>query len=213
MGKYKITIAAMGGIIICLTAGLIMALQKIQQQNVPAPQKPEVTLIPGEIITADSTYAKQIHNQIIEKGNFFTDSEGVNARLWFNDDSNTPLVEILCKKLTLDNTILPLVLPTIDITSQEIIYGMSFGGIDGTGLRLFIGNDRDIKDPKLLFNTEYTVKGIYQLPEDPNGMRRGQTSEVTFKTPKSLEPGEIFRVTPILIDRIKEKELQETDKK
>ena len=212
MNKHKITITAMGGIIICLTAALIIAIQKIPKQNVPTSKKTEVTLIPGEIIPADSTYAKHIHNQIVEKGKYFTDTEGIKTSIWFTDDSNTPLIEILCKERTLDNTILPLVVSSMDIVSQEITYGMSHP-IKGTGLRINIGNDWNSKDVKLKFNTEYTAMGVYHLPEDPNTTARGQTSKVTFRTPKSLEPGEIYRVNLILIDRIKEKESKEDELK
>lgn len=159
----------------------------------------------------ESTYAKQIHNQIIEKGKFFTDSEGIRTSIWFSDDINTPLIEILCKERTLDNSILPLDISSLEIVSQEIIYGMTHE-IKGSGLRIDIGNDRRSKDPKLLFNTEYTVKGIYHLPEDPNNIARGQTSKVTFRTPKSLSPGEIYRLNLILIDRIKEQQEQEQAK-
>ena len=205
MFKSKILYLIIVLSIISLVDIIIFTLNKLNGQEIneiPIQENKDVIV---KIFNPDSNYAKQIHKQIIEKGKFFTDTEGIKTSIWFSDDSNTPLIEILCKERTLDNTILPLVVSSIDIVSQEINYGMSHS-IKGTGLRINIGNDCNSKDVKLQFNTEYTVKGIYHLPEDPNNIARGQTSKVTFRTPKSLSPCEIYRVDLILIDRIKEQQ-------
>ncbi len=212
MGKHKMTIAAIVGCIAILAGVIHFSLQKNSEES-PTDNN-DVSINQEDLIQITTISKQDEYNQLVRKDIFNgnvqrVDSNGIRNRMPSASDYNdsTPLIEMRFYERDFNNIIKPLYLERLSIESQadkgELISGGGYLA-GGYGLRLGLAKIGDGLS-SLLWDREYSTFGTYYLG-DPNDRYAKRTSEVKFRTPKSLGPGEIYRVDLILIDRIKEKE-------
>ena len=204
MSKYKYVITVV--VFAVVTAIGLVCLRTSRENGHRSQQKQEN----GVVLKADDEYNRLIRSQIDRKTLASMDSRGIQNYLSSTYRPDTPLVEIHCQKRDMDGKISPFPVSDLIIDSQDPVAGGGYG-LNGAGLRLEIGS-KEGETRNLLYGAEYTVYGIYHSPNDPPNLIRGRTSEVTFRTPASLGPGEMLKLDLVLVDEQKAKELAEQSK-
>ncbi len=208
MGKHKITIAATIGCIVILFGVIYFSLQKtpeiLTSDNNDNEEFVQEDIVTISILSKEDEYNQLVREDILNGNVQRVDSNGIRNRMPSASDYNdsTPLIEIRFYERDLNNIIKTLYLETLLIDSQAAKGELISGGgylAGGYGLRLGLAKIGDGLS-SLLWDREYSILGTYYLG-DPNNRYTQKTSEVKFRTPKSLGPGEIYRVDLILVDR------------
>ena len=215
MSKLKITLIVLFGIIVTIFGIVIFFNLQTENESTELNNKvvPDSHVLTS-VIDKQDEHSKIVLSEILQGNYGRVDSMGIKNAIPSDYNDFSTLIEFRTFEKQSDGTIRPYYVSSLKLLSQvthgEKLSGGTYG-VKGYGLRLGLADKLDWQS-YLLYDTEYTVYGSYHLPEDPNKLIRGRTSELRFRTPKSLAPGEIYRVDLILVDRIKEQQEQEQTK-
>ena len=217
MAKQKIILIVATASIIAI---LVIILLNNQGRNEPSKINNDDTATKQEKLTNEyihifnidkkDEHNKKVRSEIIQGNYGKIDSIGIRNNIPSDYNDSSPLIELRFFEKQIDDNLIPLYLNEFSVDSNRPKGEMMSGGsgyIRGYGIRFGL----EIADKldggcDLQWDTEYIAYGSYHLSGDPNNIYRGRTSKLSFRTPKSLGPGEIYRVDLVLVDRIKEQQ-------
>jgi len=160
----------------------------------------------GVRYAADSHHSMSVRAEIAEKGLTFLDHAGVRTWLGPAYREKSPLVEILSMMRDPNGRIHPFAVEDLVISAVDG-GGLGSCSVRGKGLRLQI-DSRELRGGNLLYDKKYRVVAGYK-PDDASQLVFAMDSAAVFKTPAHLDPGQLYRVKLILLDKQVRREMEQ----